>query len=162
MMKLVDYIAEYLSDTYIFEMARSLHDYKDKVESVIPALLAHIVLVKLENSSHTINKYYIKHWKHEIVEFFSLFYNMRLKTSNTTESKIRHCKDVIYDKMELMNTDAIIKAIASKLYAEGYDYDDEKTMKRITNIVDDIDLDEIIDVIASQDISKTLQYVKKL
>ena len=56
----------------------------------------------------------------------------------------------------------VIKSIASKLYAEGYDYDDETTMKKITDIVDDIDLDEIIDVIASQDISKTSQYVKKL
>jgi len=165
MMKTIkQFIAEHFVSTEIFEMAKTLDQYKTIIESQIPMLIAHIILVmksRKENSDE-----YIIHWKKEIGGFLRNCINFKLKTKDTYDSRYKHIYDVYINQLELdSNDDFIIGKIWNKCFEEGYDFDDKQTYNEFINLVHEFQdkyLDEIIGVIASNSFAKIQQFINKL
>lgn len=158
------FIAEHLINTEIFEMARSLDDYKNLIKSQIEPLISHIILVmkaRQENSEE-----FIIHWKKEIRGFLSNFIGIKLKTKNTYETRRKHIENILYNEYELdTDEDEIFGIIRRKLFNEGYDLEDNKIHNDFLSIVQKFQneyLDEIIDIMASDSTSKIQQFINKL
>ena len=158
------FISEHLIKTEIFEMAKTLDQYKSIIESQIPMLIAHIILVmksRKENSDE-----YISHWKKEIGGFMRNCINFRLKTKDTYNSRYKHIYDVYINQLELdSNDDFIIGKIWNKCFEEGYDFDNKQVYDEFIDLVHEFQdnyLDEIIDVIASNDFAKITNFINKL
>lgn len=145
------FIAEHLINTEIFEMARSLDDYKNLIKSQIEPLISHIILVmkaRQENSEE-----FVIHWKKEIRGFLSNFIGIKLKTKNTYETRRKHIENILYNEYELdIDEDEIFGIIRRKLFNEGYDLEDNKIHNDFLSIVQKFQneyLDEIVDIMAS-------------
>lgn len=158
------FIAEHLINTEIFEMARSLDDYKNLIKSQIEPLISHIILVmkaRQENSEE-----FVIHWKKEIRGFLSNFIGIKLKTKNTYETRRKHIENILYNEYELdIDEDEIFGIIRRKLFNEGYDLEDNKIHNDFLSIVQKFQneyLDEIVDIMASDSTSKIQQFINKL
>lgn len=158
------FIAEHFVSTEIFEMARSLDDYKNLIKSQIEPLISHIILVmksREENSEE-----FVTHWKKEIRGFLGNFIGIKLKTKNTYESRRKHIENILYNEYELnTDEDEIFGIIRRKLFNEGYDLEDNKIHDDFLQIVQKFQneyLDEIVDIMASDSTSKIQQFVNKL
>lgn len=158
------FIAEHLINTEIFEMARSLDDYKNLIKSQIEPLISHVILVmksREENSEE-----FVTHWKKEIRGFLSNFIGIKLKTKNTYESRRKHIENILYNEYELnTDEDEIFGIIRRKLFNEGYDLEDDKIHDDFLQIVQNFQneyLDEIVDIMASDSTFKIQQFVNKL
>lgn len=158
------FIAEHLINTEIFEMARSLDDYKNLIKSQIEPLISHIILVmkaRQENSEE-----FVIHWKKEIRGLLSNFIGIKLKTKNTYETRRKHIENILYNEYELdIDEDEIFGIIRRKLFNEGYDLEDNKIHNDFLSIVQKFQneyLDEIIDIMASDSTSKIQQFINKL
>lgn len=165
-LQLKEYLAEKLIDTHIFEMAKSISEFEDLVENMIDSILCHIILIlkaKEENSTE-----FVIHWKKEVIGFFKKFTNIKLKTKNSYESKLKHIKSILFDELNLDNMDNldnIKKIIYIKMYQEGYDLNDKKIWDDFKSIIEDIQinhLDIIIDLMASNDQYKIVNYIENL
>ena len=158
------FIAEHLINTEIFEMAKSLSDYKDLVESYTPNLIAHIILIM--KSREEDSDEYIKHWKKEIGGFLRNCIGIRLKTKNTYEAKYKHIYNLFINELELdTNDNYILGRIWNKCFEEGYDFDDNKVKEKFIELIHQFQekyLNEIIDIIASDELSKIQMFVTKL
>lgn len=158
------FIAEHLLiNTEIFEMAKSLRDYKDLIEDMINPIIAYILLVlkaRQENSTE-----YIVHWKKEIKGFLMNFYRVKLKTKDTYESRYNHVYNKICDELELDTIDNLVYICYNKITQEGYDLDNKNILNEFEIITKEIQekyLEEIIDIIASRDIDKINNFINKL
>lgn len=158
------FIAEHLINTEIFEMARSLDDYKNLIKSQIEPLISHVILVmksREENSEE-----FVTHWKKEIRGFLSNFIGIKLKTKNTYESRRKHIENILYNEYELnTDEDEIFGIIRRKLFNEGYDLEDNKIHDIFLQIVQNFQneyLDEMVDIMASDSTSKIQQFINKL
>ena len=158
------FIAKHLIETEIFEMARSLDDYKNLIKSQIEPLISHIILVMhahQENSDE-----FVVHWKKEIRGLLSCFYKVKKKKKNTYEAKTKHIKSILYDEYELdTDEDEIMGMIQRKLFNEGYDFEDEKIYNEFIPIVRKFQneyLEELIDIMASDSTSKMTNFINKL
>ena len=158
------FIAEHLINTEIFEMAKSLSSYKDLIESQMPILITHIILIlnaRIENNDEFIN-----HWKKEIGGILRSCINIRLKTKNTYQAKYKHIKHLLIDELELdTNDEYILGQIWNKCFNEGYDFDNENIQKDFINLIHQFQeeyLYDIIDIIASDKLSKIQNFVNKL
>lgn len=165
-LQLKEYLAEKLIDTQIFEMAKSISEFEDLVSNMIDPILCHIILIlkaKEENSTE-----FVTHWKKEVIGFFKKFTNIKLKTKNSYESKLKHVKSILYGEMNLDDTDNlnnIKKIIYIKMYQEGYDLNDNKIWNEFEPIIKDVQdyhLDTIIDLMSSNDQYKIVNYVKDI
>ena len=158
------FIAEYLINTEIFEIAKSLSDYKNLVESYIPTLIAHIILI-MKARQENYNEY-VTHWKNEVGGFLRNCIGIRLKTKNTYDARYKHIYNLFINELELdTNDEYILSRIWNKCFEEGYDFDDKKIEEEFINIIHQFQekyLDEIIDVIASNNLSKIQQFTNKL
>jgi len=164
MRTIYQYIAEALEGTKIFEMAKSLSDYKNMVEDLIKPISSHILLVlkaRQENSEE-----FVIHWKKEIKGFIRSFFDIKLKTKNTYNKRLEHIENVLLKQEEIDINDEWFKAkLWKKLDEEGYDLDDPNIYKDFEPIIHDFQdnhLPKIIDIIASQDIIKLNNYINSL
>jgi len=158
------FIAEHLVNTEIFEMARSLDDYKELIRSQIEPLISHIILVmkaREENSEE-----YISHWKTEIRGFLGKFIGIKLKTKNSYNTRKKHIENIFYNEYELdTDEDEIIGIIRRKLFNEGYDFEDKQIYNDFIPIIQKFQneyLPEIVDIIASDSTSKIMNFINKL
>jgi hypothetical protein len=158
------FIAEHLINTEIFEMARSLDDYKNLIKSQIEPIISHVILImkaREENSDE-----FVTHWKKEIRGFLSNFIGTKLKTKNNYESRRKHIENILYNEYELnTDEDEIFGIIRRKLFNEGYDLEDNKIHDTFLQIVQNFQneyLDEIVDIMASDSTSKIQQFINKL
>jgi hypothetical protein len=144
----------------------SISEFEDLVGNMIDPILCHIILIlkaKEEGSTEFVN-----HWKKEVIGFFKKFTNIKLKTKNSYEAKIKHVKSILFDELNLDNMDNldnIKKIIYIKMYQEGYDLNDKQTWNDFKSIIEDIQinhLDIIIDLMASNDQYKIVNYVENL
>lgn len=158
------FIAEKLLETNIFEIARSLDDYHQLIDSMIEPLISYIILImkaRKENSEE-----FVDHWKKEIQVFLSKFIGIHLKTKNSYEYRLKHIKQIFYNKYEL-DTDEkdILGIIRRKLFLEGYDVEDIDVHDDFIDIVKEFQseyLDLLIDVIASDSTTKIKDFINKL
>ena len=158
------FIAEKLLETNIFEIARSLDDYHQLIDSMIEPLISYIILImkaRKENSEE-----FVDHWKKEIQVFLSKFIGIHLKTKNSYEYRLKHIKQIFYNKYEL-DTDEkeILGIIRRKLFLEGYDVEDIDVHNDFIDIVKEFQseyLDLLIDVIASDSTTKIKDFINKL
>ena len=158
------FIAEKLLETSIFEMARSLDDYHQLINSMIEPLISHIILImkaRKENSEE-----FVDHWKKEIRGFLSKFIGIHLKTKNSYEYRLKHIKHIFYDKYELdIDEEEILGIIRRKLFLEGYDIEDIDVHNDFIDIVKEFQseyLNLLIDVIASDSTMKIKDFISKL
>ena len=158
------FIAEHLINMEIFEMARSLDDYKNLIKSQIEPLISHIILVMKAHQENS--EEFVEHWKKEIRVFLSNFIGIKLKTKNTYETRRKHIENILYNEYELdTDEDEIFGIIRRKLFNEGYDLEDNKIHNDFLSIVQKFQneyLDEIIDIMASDSTSKIQQFINKL
>lgn len=163
-MTIKQFIAEHLINTKIFEMARSLDDYKNLIKSQIEPLISHIILVMKSHEENS--EEFVTHWKKEIRGFLSNFIGIKLKTKNTYESRRKHIENILYNEYELnTDEDEIFGIIRRKLFNEGYDLEDNKIRDDFLQIVQKFQneyLDEIVDIMASDSTYKIQQFVNKL
>lgn len=164
MLSLKQYIAEKFVGTKIFEMAKSLDDYKRQLEYMLVPIISHIILIlksREENDDEFIN-----HWKSEIKGFLVPFTSFKLKTKNNYNTRLKHINSVFIDDNEIDTDDDWFKSnLWKKLYEEGYDLLDRDTYNNFLPIIHDFQdnyLDELIDVIASKNINKLEEYINKL
>lgn len=164
MLSLKQYIAEKFVGTQIFEMAKSISDYKDLVSSMIRPIIAHIILI-LKSREENDNEF-INHWKKELMSFFGEFIDIKLKSKNTYIKRKNYIENVLLDDDEIDTNDKwYIGKLFKKLYEEGYDLTDKNTYNEFLPIIhnfQDNHLDKIIDLIASQDIFKIKNYINEL
>ena len=154
------FIAEHLEQTELFEMAMSLHDYKERLMNIMPIMLAHIILVKYKPDDINVN-----HWKNEISGYIRRFVGARLKTSNTVDSRISYIEKVVYNMLELNDVQVFIENIDGKLYDEGINVEDNKVYAEVSKVVNkfiDEDFDRLIEVIASNNINERVKFVEEL
>ena len=164
MITINQFIAEKLLETNIFEIARSLDDYHQLIDSMIEPLISYIILImkaRKENSEE-----FVDHWKKEIQVFLSKFIGIHLKTKNSYEYRLKHIKQIFYNKYEL-DTDEkdILGIIRRKLFLEGYDVEDIDVHDDFIDIVKEFQseyLDLLIDVIASDSTTKIKDFINKL
>ena len=161
---LTEYIAEKLSQTHIFEMAKSISEYKDLVINMIRPIIAHVILI-LKSREENDNEF-INHWKKELLSFLTEFIDIRLKTKNTYKKKKKYIKDVLINNEEIDTNDKwYLSKLWKKLYEEGYDLSEKNIYDDFLPIIHDFQdnhLDQIIDLIASQDIFKIKAYINNL
>lgn len=167
MKSLKQFIAECLEGTTIYEMARSLDDYKRLVESMIVPISVHVLLIlksRQENSDE--NNEFINHWKHELIIFFGEFMGLQLKTKNNYSARKKHIEKILLDRDEIdINDDWYRGHLWDKLYKEGYNIHNNDTWQEFLPIIhnfQDNHIPKIIDVIASQNIQKIYDYVDSL
>ena len=166
LLDLKEYLAEKLIDTQIFEMEKSISEVEDLVENMIDPILCHIILILKSKNENSIE--YAKHWKKEVIGFFKKFTKIKLKTKNSYESKLKHIKSILYDEMNLDdvdNLDNMKKIIYIKMYQEGYDLNDKNVWNDFKPIIEDVQinhLDTIIDLMASNDQYKIVNYIEDL
>lgn len=164
MLSIKQYIAEKFVGTQIFEIAKSISDYKDLVSNMIRPIIAHIILIlksREENDDEFIN-----HWKSEIKGFLVPFTSVKLKTKDNYNTRLKHINSVFIDDNEIDTDDNWFKGnLWKKLYEEGYDLLDRDTYNNFLPIIHDFQdnyLDELINVIASKSINKLEEYINKL
>ena len=161
---LTEYIAEKLSQTQIFEMAKSISEYKDLVINMIRPIIAHVILI-LKSREENDNEF-INHWKKELLSFLTEFIDIRLKTKNTYDKRKKYIKDVLINNEEIDTNDKwYLSKLWKKLYEEGYDLSEKNIYDDFLPIIHDFQdnhLDQIIDLIASQDIFKIKAYINNL
>ena len=153
------FIAKHLIETEIFEMARSLDDYKNLIKSQIEPLISHIILVMhahQENSDE-----FVVHWKKEIRGLIRSLSKRRLKVKDNYKARLKYISDVIIRQYEIDTEDDYIWDLAHKLNLEGYDLEDNETYNDFINLwhkFQDELLDKLIDTIASNDNLKISQF----
>ena len=161
---LTEYIAEKLSQPHIFEMAKSISEYKDLVINMIRPIIAHVILI-LKSREENDNEF-INHWKKELLSFLTEFIDIRLKTKNTYDKRKKYIKDVLINNEEIDTNDKwYLSKLWKKLYEEGYDLSEKNIYDDFLPIIHDFQdnhLDQIIDLIASQDIFKIKAYINNL
>lgn len=158
------FIAEHLINTEIFEMAKSLSDYKYLIESQMPMIISHIILIMKANEEQSDE--FVNHWKKEIGVFLRNCINIRLKTKNSYNAKYKHIKNLLINELELDNNDNyILGKIWNKCFEEGYDFDDINVKNNFIDLIHEFQenyLDELIDVIASDSLTKIQLFINKL
>ena len=157
------FIAEHLINTEIFEMARSLDDYKNLIKSQIEPLISHIILVmkaRQENSEE-----FVEHWKKEIRGFIRILSKRKLKVKDNYQARLKYISDVIIRQYEIDTEDDYIWDLSHKLNFEGYDLENNETYNDFINLwhkFQDELLDKLIDTIASNDDLKINQFTNMI
>ena len=145
-------------------MAKSISEYKDLVINMIRPIIAHVILI-LKSREENDNEF-INHWKKELLSFLTEFIDIRLKTKNTYDKRKKYIKDVLINNEEIDTNDKwYLSKLWKKLYEEGYDLSEKNIYDDFLPIIHDFQdnhLDQIIDLIASQDIFKIKAYINNL
>ena len=163
MKEIKTFIAEHLINTTIFEMAKSLSDFKDLVENMIEPILLHILLILKAREEKSDE--YINHWKRELRTFFYKFTSLKLKVKSDFSHKRKYVYNKLINELELDTNDLYILRFYSKLYSEGYDLDDDNIKNdfiKLFNKIQNEYLDKIIDIMASGQENEIFNFVNSL
>lgn len=114
---LKEFLLESIQKTYIFEMAVSRKELKDKVDNLIYQIIEDWCLVKYCTlyDNININK---NHWQKELRAHILNIYNRQLKGGDNS-AKFKLIEDVIIDKLEITTANKINRIIKAKFRDEN-------------------------------------------
>lgn len=112
---LKEYIADYLSQTELFEMAIDRNTFKKRVESIFPQIAQNWCLIRYARVNDT-HANLVNHWKTELITHLDSIYAMKLKSG----SEYKTIVDVIIKKWEYNDAKRVVHSIIEpKFYKEG-------------------------------------------
>ena len=115
---LKEFLLESLQKSFIFEMALSRKELKDKVDALIYQIIENWCLInhcKLFDN-HNIN---INHWKKELRGHMINIFNKSLKGGNS-QTKFKLIEETIVDKLEITTAEKISRLIKAKFKDENF------------------------------------------
>ena len=115
---LKEFLLESLQKSFIFEMALSRKELKDKVDALIYQIIENWCLInhcKLFDK-HNIN---INHWKKELRGHMINIFNKSLKGGNY-QTKFKLIEETIVDKLEITTAEKISRLIKAKFKDENF------------------------------------------
>ena len=148
---LKEFLLESIQKTYIFEMAVSRKDLKNKVDDLINQIIENWCLIKYctlyDNNNRNKN-----HWKKELRAHMLNIFNKQIKGGDSF-TKFKLIEDVIIDKLEITTADKVSRLIKGKFRDENIEIKKDICNACIENIY------YIIELISNKDTDENLDKI---